>query len=70
MRVDHVILATDSLDHTLRRLGDLGLGWVPGGRHGGMGTVNRIVPLGAGYLELVTVEDPRRRGRRRSEAGS
>jgi hypothetical protein len=29
-----------------------------GGRHEGMGTHNRIVPLGGGYLELLAVADP------------
>ena len=58
MRLDHVILATDDLDRTCLRLGHLGLGWVPGGRHDGIGTLNRIVPLGVGYLELLTVVDP------------
>lgn len=57
MRLDHVILATDDLDRTCRRLGNLGLGWVPGGRHDNIGTLNRIVPLGTGYLELLTVVD-------------
>ncbi len=57
MRLDHVILATDDLDRTCRRLGQLGLGWVPGGRHDHIGTSNRIVPLGTSYLELLTVVD-------------
>lgn len=35
----------------------LGLGSVEGGRHVGVGTGNRIVPLGASYLELVSVMD-------------
>jgi Glyoxalase-like domain len=34
-----------------------GLASVPGGRHEGWGTANRIVPLGETYLELITVVD-------------
>jgi hypothetical protein len=36
---------------------ELGLAVAAGGRHEGMGTRNRIVPLGAGYLELLAVAD-------------
>ncbi len=31
---------------------------MPGGRHPGHGTHNAIVPLGAGYIELVAIESP------------
>lgn len=34
-----------------------GLSSVEGGRHSDWGTANRIVPLGASYLELVAVVD-------------
>lgn len=30
---------------------------VPGGRHVGLGTANRIVPLGSNYIELLSVVD-------------
>lgn len=36
---------------------ELGLTSLPGGRHEGLGTHNRIVPLGGGYLELLAVAD-------------
>ena len=36
---------------------ELGLASLPGGRHEGLGTHNRIVPLGGGYLELLGVAD-------------
>jgi Glyoxalase-like domain len=36
---------------------ELGLAVVAGGRHEGLGTHNRIVPLGGGYLELLAVAD-------------
>ena len=37
---------------------ELGLVVRPGGRHEGLGTHNRIVPLGGGYLELMAIADP------------
>ena len=59
MRIDHVIYATQDLDAAARRL-ETAHGLVPvgGGRHAGIGTENRIVPLGGGYLELIAVADP------------
>jgi hypothetical protein len=58
VRIDHVIYATGDLDAAAARLeADLGLMSVEGGRHEGLGTHNRIVPLGAGYLELMAVND-------------
>ena len=59
MRIDHVIYATQDLDAAARRLETAnGLVAVGGGRHAGIGTENRIVPLGGGYLELIAVADP------------
>jgi hypothetical protein len=58
MRIDHVIYATADLDAAAARVeAELGLVVAAGGRHEGMGTHNRIVPLGAGYLELLAVAD-------------
>ena len=58
MHIDHAILATADLDATARRLEDEhGLAVSGGGRHLGIGTENRIVPLGPGYLELIAVVD-------------
>jgi hypothetical protein len=58
MRIDHVILATRDLTATGDRLrSQHGLASIAGGRHTGLGTANRIIPLGDGYLELVTVAD-------------
>ena len=37
---------------------ELGLVARGGGRHEGLGTRNRIVPLGGGYLELLAIADP------------
>lgn len=59
MHIDHAILATADLDATARRLQEEhGLTVSGGGRHLGIGTENRIVPLGPGYLELIAVVDP------------
>lgn len=56
--IDHVIYATTDLDAAAARVeSELGLGAVPGGRHEGHGTHNRIVPLGGGYLELMAIAD-------------
>jgi hypothetical protein len=60
VRVDHVIYGTADLDATAARLrAQLGLLATDGGRHDGLGTRNRIVPLGDGsFLELLAVADP------------
>jgi catechol 2,3-dioxygenase-like lactoylglutathione lyase family enzyme len=59
MRIDHVIYATADLDLASALVEDeLGLPVRGGGRHEGVGTHNRIVPLGGGYLELLAIADP------------
>jgi catechol 2,3-dioxygenase-like lactoylglutathione lyase family enzyme len=59
MRIDHVIYAASDLDAAAARLErEFGLQARTGGRHEGLGTHNRIVPLGSGYLELLAVADP------------
>jgi hypothetical protein len=58
MRIDHVIWATRDLDASAERFErEHGLAAAGGGRHDGLGTHNRIVPLGGGYLELLAVAD-------------
>jgi len=58
MRIDHVIYATQDLDAAAAQLeSEHGLAARGGGRHTGIGTENRIVPLGGGYLELIAVVD-------------
>jgi len=58
LRIDHAIYAVRDLDAAATRFAEeLGLTSVPGGRHPGWGTVNRIVPLGDGYIELLAVVD-------------
>ena len=59
MRIDHVIYAAGNLAAAAARLeSELGATAVAGGRHQGLGTRNLIMPLGEGYLELLTVRDP------------
>lgn len=58
MRIDHVIYGTVDLDVASARIeAELGLEVLPGGRHVGQGSHNRIVPLGPGYLELLAIAD-------------
>ena len=57
--IDHVIFLVDDLDAAAHALfAEHGLASLPGGRHPGHGTGNRIVPLGTDYLELMAVIDP------------
>lgn len=55
--VDHLVLCVRDLDQAVDEIDGMGLASLPGGRHQGHGTANRIVPLGDAYLELVTVVD-------------
>jgi hypothetical protein len=56
VEIDHLLIRVSDLDGAARTLdAEHGLASVPGGRHPGWGTANRIVPLGEIYLELVTV---------------
>jgi Glyoxalase-like domain len=58
VKFDHVIIATTDPARSARHLLEhTGLAAVEGGPHDGLGTYNYIVPLTAGYLELVTVQD-------------
>lgn len=54
-----MILVVADLDAAAQRiLDDTGLASAPGGRHKGLGTGNRIVPLGPDYIELMAIVDP------------
>ena len=58
LAIDHVILATADIYATSARLErDHGLVSLPGGRHAGHGTGNRIVPLGEAYIEIMGIVD-------------
>jgi hypothetical protein len=59
VRIDHAIWATRDLDAAAAHFErEHGLTAAGGGRHDGLGTHNRILPLGGGYLELLAVADP------------
>lgn len=55
--ISQVILGTRDLAGWTARLESLGLTVVDGGRHPGLGTANRIVPLDAAYFEVLGVVD-------------
>ncbi len=58
VEIDHVLVGVPDLDDAAATLqARFGLTSLPGGRHPGWGTANRVVPLGSAYLELVTVVD-------------
>lgn len=58
MQIDHILIPVTDLDNAAHELETrFGLTSVEGGRHPGWGTANRIVPLGAAYLELIAVVD-------------
>jgi hypothetical protein len=58
--IDHVIICVPDLDRAAESFSKrYGLKSVAGGRHAGLGTANRIIPLGDNYLELLTVVDRR-----------
>jgi hypothetical protein len=58
MWIDHVVRGVGDLEGAARLLEEgTGLGSLPGGRHPGWGTGNRIVPLGSAYIELLAVAD-------------
>lgn len=55
--VDHIVMGVADLDRAAAALAAYGITALPGGTHPHWGTANRIVPLGASYLELVAVVD-------------
>ena len=58
MRIDHVIYATGDLEGATARLeAELGRPAAGGGRHDGLGTHNRVIPLGRGYVEVLAIAD-------------
>ena len=64
MRIDHVIWKAADLDRGAEHIADTyGLSDDGGGRHVGIGTHNRVFPLGGGYLEVLAVADPQEAAR-------
>jgi hypothetical protein len=59
VKIDHVIWKAADLDRGAARIAaEYGLRDDGGGRHVGIGTHNRVFPLGGGYLEVLAVADP------------
>jgi Glyoxalase-like domain len=64
VNIDHVIWKAADLDRGAARIaGQYGLTDDGGGRHVGIGTHNRVFPLGGGYLEVLAVADPQEAAR-------
>jgi glyoxalase-like protein len=57
LELGQVILGVRDLDGATRRMEALGFTVLDGGVHPGLGTANRIIPLGREYLELLGVVD-------------
>jgi len=58
VRIDHAIIGARDIEAVADRLWEShGLASLPGGRHPGWGTHNRIIPLGDAYLEIIGVAD-------------
>jgi hypothetical protein len=58
VRIDHAIIGARDIEAVSDRLWEHhGLASLPGGRHPGWGTHNRIVPLSGPYVEILGVAD-------------
>jgi hypothetical protein len=55
--IGQVIVGVRDLERATRRFERMGLCVVDGGVHPGVGTANRVIPLGSSYLELLGVVD-------------
>jgi Glyoxalase-like domain len=57
MKLDHLVVAAHDLETGTAWLeGKLGVALQPGGQHALMGTHNRLLRLGAAYLEIIAVD--------------
>jgi hypothetical protein len=57
LELSQVIFGVGDLDAATERFRDLGFEVLDGGIHPGVGTANRVIPLGQEYLELLGVVD-------------
>ena len=57
LELSQIIYGVRDLDAATARIAALGLMVLDGGRHPGLGTANRIVPLGSAYFEILGVVD-------------
>lgn len=56
--IDHLVIAVSDVDAAAAEVNEkVGLAFTAGGRHAGLGTLNRIAFLGDAYLELMAVDD-------------
>jgi len=55
LQLSQVIVGVRDLDEASERFTTMGFDVLDGGVHPGVGTANRIIPLGGGYLELLGV---------------
>lgn len=60
LALSQIIFGVRDLDVATRRFETLGFEVLDGGVHPGVGTANRVIPLGAQYLELLGVVDEQR----------
>lgn len=58
---DHAMIAVRDLDEACRGYRALGFEVVAGGRHPGRGTENALIRFGWGFIELITIRDPKER---------
>src|SRR4051812_27284116 len=58
LRLSQVIFGVGNLDAATDRFRSLGFDVLDGGVHPGVGTANRVIPLGAQYIELLGVVSP------------
>ena len=57
LTLSQVIYGVQNLDVATRQIESRGFTVVDGGRHPGLGTANRIVPLGDAYFEILGIVD-------------
>jgi hypothetical protein len=57
LELSQIIFGVDDLDAASDRFRQLGFDVLDGGVHPGVGTANRVIPLGAQYIELLGVVD-------------
>ena len=57
LALSQVIYGVQNLDVATRQIESRGFTVVDGGRHPGLGTANRIVPLGDAYFEILGIVD-------------
>lgn len=59
LAIDHVVECVPDLDEAAESYVERhGVASIPGGRHTGQGTANRLIPFGDNYIELISVVDP------------